>query len=173
MRSLLFPLPNGHDSCRSQRKNPEVLESTFNDCPIFKLFEVGFDGGMLSFILKWLGNDCLSNWVINDLPSTLRCQELMPRPIQEPRPDNEHRMAVVGSSSYKPNMWSAVLNASSDYVRLVKELYVQNCSLEAVRKSFGQTLDMSNVEKKKVHFDIEIRGYGKDAGMWNKNGNTI
>ena len=82
----------------------------------------------------------------------------MPRPIQEPRPDNEHRMAVVGSSSYKPNMWSAVLNASSDYVRLVKELYVQNCSLEAVRKSFGQTLDMSNVEKKKVHFDIEIKG---------------
>ena len=148
----------------ASEKKPEVLESTFNDCPIFKLFEVGFDGGMLSFILKWLGNDCLSNWVINDLPSTLRCQELMPRPIQEPRPDNEHRMAVVGSSSYKPNMWSAVLNASSDYVRLVKELYVQNCSLEAVRKSFGQTLDMSNVEKKKVHFDIEIRGVWKGCG---------
>ena len=98
------PLTNGHNSCRSQRKKLEVLESTFNDCPIFKLFEVGFDG-MLSFILNWLGNDCRSNWVINDLPSTLRCQELMPRPIQEPRPDNEHRMAVVGSSSYKPNMW--------------------------------------------------------------------
>ena len=59
----------------------EGLESSFNDCPIFKLFEVGFDGGMLSFILKWLGNDCLSKWAINDLPSTLRSQELMPRPI--------------------------------------------------------------------------------------------
>ena len=145
--------------------NSEVFESTFNDCPIFKLFEVGFDGGMLSFILNWLGNECLSKWAIKDLPSALRCQEVMPRPIQEPRPDNEHRMAVIGSSSYKPNTWSSTLNSSSDYVRLIEELYVRNCSLEVVNRSLGNTLDPTHLEEKKVNFDIEIRGVWKGCGV--------
>ena len=39
--------------------------STMNDCPIFKIFQNGFDGGMLSFIVNYLQVD--DSKLINDI----------------------------------------------------------------------------------------------------------
>ena len=126
--------------------------STMNDCPIFKIFQNGFDGGMLSFIVNYLQVD--DTKLINDITM----QNIKPRPIQEPRPTHNQRFNIVANSSHRPNMWSEQLNDVSTCIDLIKELYIKNVSFDICNSSYRSNQEYNNLEKQKVDFDFVFDG---------------
>jgi hypothetical protein len=152
--------------------------SSFNDCPIFNIFQNGFDGGMLGYILEWLSagseKQGTSIWSLENVPSSLHRQDEMPRPIQEPRPTHSQRLNIIANSSHKPNMWTGILTDSVNYVELIKDLYVKNVSQEQVQwrnhihptnhnsnnssNIDGNNVNNNTIEGKSLEFEYEFDG---------------